>query len=105
MSYNKEERTMGATIIEVGNEKAVKKYSAFLAVDTPRQSYWSRKFMGEGENASMPLQRLTDLENTAGDLISFDLSMQLKMQPVEGRAVLENKEEGLQFYTDSLYID
>lgn len=96
---------MGATIIEVGNEKAVKKYSAFLAVDTPRQSYWSRKFMGEGENASMPLQRLTDLENTAGDLISFDLSMQLKMQPVEGRAVLENKEESLQFYTDSLYID
>ena len=71
---------MGATIIEVGNEKAVKKYSAFLRLIRP-VSYWSRKFMGEGENASMPLQ-LTDLENTAGDLISFDLSMQLKMQPV-----------------------
>ena len=96
---------MSATIIGVGDSKAVKKFSAFLAVDTPRKSYWSRKFMGDGEAASMPLQRLTELENSAGDLITFDLSMQLSMQPIEGRAVLENKEEGLQFYTDSLYID
>ena len=73
---------MAATIIGVGDDKAVKKFSAFLAVDTPRKSYWSRKFMGDGETASMPLQRLTELENTAGDLITFDLSMQLSMQPV-----------------------
>ena len=73
---------MGQTIIGVGDDKAVKKYSAFLAVDTPRKSYWSRKFMGDGENASMPLQRLTDLESDAGDLITFDLSMQLSMQLV-----------------------
>lgn len=96
---------MGATIIGVGDAKAVKKFSAFLAVDTPKISYWSRKFMGDGENCSMPLQRLTELESAAGDLITFDLSMQLQMQPVEGSAILENKEEAMQFYTDSVYIN
>jgi len=96
---------MSQTIIGVGDAKAVKKYSAFLAVDTPRKSYWGRKLMGDGEAASMPLQRLTELESDAGENISFDLSMQLTMQPVEGDAILENKEEALQFYSDSVYID
>ena len=31
--------------------------------------------------------------------------MQLKMQPIEGDATLEGKEEDLKFYTDSVYID
>jgi hypothetical protein len=43
----------------------------------------------------------------AGDppAITYDLVMQLKMQPVEGDNTLEGKEEDLKFYTDSLYID
>ncbi len=96
---------MARTIIGLNDPKAVKKYSATLAVDVARTSYFSRKFMGEGEASSMPIQRLTHLENDAGEQIQFDLSMQLKMQPVEGDDVLEGKEEDLKFYTDAVYID
>jgi hypothetical protein len=72
---------MGQTIIGVNDAKAVKKFSAFLAIDVARESYFSRKFMGQ-EGASLPIQVVKDLESTAGDKVSFDLSMQLKMQPV-----------------------
>jgi N4-gp56 family major capsid protein len=96
---------MARTIVGLNDPKAVKKYSAFMAVDVAKKSYWSKKFMGEGEESSMPIQQLTDLETDAGEYISFDLSMQLRMQPVEGDDVLENKEEDLKFYTDGIYID
>jgi N4-gp56 family major capsid protein len=93
------------TIVGLGDAKAVQKFSAFLAVDTARKSYFSRKFMGEGVESEMPIQILRNLENDAGEKISYDLVMQLKMQPVEGDNTLEGKEEDLKFYTDSLYID
>lgn len=96
---------MAQTIVGLNDAKAVKKYSAFLAVDVGRKSYFSRKFMGVGEEASMPIQMLTELQNDAGEYISFDLTMQMKMQPVEGDDVLENKEEELKFYSDGVYID
>lgn len=95
---------MGQTIIGLNDPKAVKKYSAFLAVDVARDSYFSRKFMG-GKDSSMPIHNLKELESEAGDTISFDLSMQLKMQPVEGDTPLEGKEEDLKFYSDSVVID
>lgn len=96
---------MARTVIGLGDAKAVKKYSAFLAVDVPRVSYFGRKFMGEGEDSGMPIQRLTHLENDAGELITYDLSLQLTMQPVEGDDYLEGKEDKLKFYTDQVYID
>lgn len=96
---------MTQTIIGVNDPKAVKKFSAFLAVDTPKVGYWTRKFMGKGETSKMPVQTLTELENDAGDKISFDISMQMQMQPIEGDDILENKEEDLNFYTDSVLID
>jgi hypothetical protein len=64
--------------------KAVQRFSAFLATDTARKSYFNKKFMGDGPDAEMPIQMLRNLENDAGDKISYDLVMQLKMQPVEG---------------------
>ena len=96
---------MAQTVIPVGDPKAVKKYSAFLALDTPKKSWFTSRMMGYGETASMPIQMLNELENDAGEQISFDLTMQLKMQPVESDDVLENKEEDLKFYTDSVKID
>jgi len=95
---------MGQTIIGLNDPKAVKKYSAFLAVDVARDSYFSRKFMG-GPDSSMPIHIIKELESEAGDTVSFDLSMQLTMQPVEGDTPLEGKEEDLKFYTDSATID
>jgi N4-gp56 family major capsid protein len=96
---------MGKTVVGAGDPKAVKKFSAFLAVDVGRKSYWNKKFMGVGEEAQTPIQTLPHLENDAGDQISYDLVAQLKMKPVQGDAVLRGKEEDLKFYTDQLYID
>ena len=96
---------MAKTLVGVGDPKAVKKYSAFLAVDVGRKSYFNKKFMGVGEEAQTPLQTLPHLENDAGDQISYDLVMQLKMKPIQGDATLRGKEEDLKFYSDSLYID
>ncbi len=96
---------MPRTIVGAGDAKAVKKYSAFLAVDTSRKSYFNKKFMGVGEDAQTPLQTLPHLEQDAGDTISYDLVMQLKMKPIQGDNTLRGKEEDLKFYTDSLLID
>jgi N4-gp56 family major capsid protein len=96
---------MARTIVGLNDPKAVKKYSAFLAVDVGRKSYFNKKFMGKGVEAQTPLQMLTSLENDAGDTVSYDLVMQLRMQPVEGDNTLEGKEEDLKFYSDSVVID
>lgn len=91
---------MARTIIGLNDAKAVKRWSGLLAVDTARKSYFTKKFMGVGEDSSMPIQMLPVLENDAGEQITYDLSIQLRMQPVEGDDVLEGQEEALLFYTD-----
>lgn len=96
---------MAKTIIGLNDAKAVKKFSVGLAVDTAKKGYFSKKFMGKGEEASMPIQMLPHLESDAGEQITYDLSLQLKMEPVEGDDILEGKEEDLKFYTDNVYID
>lgn len=96
---------MAKTLVGVGDAKAIKRYSAFLAVDVGRKSYFNKKFMGVGEGAQTPLQTLPHLENDAGDQISYDLVMQLKMKPIQGDSNLRGNEEDLKFYTDSLLID
>lgn len=96
---------MARTIVGLNDPKAVKKCSGLLAVDVPNKSFFGSRMMGEGENSEMPIQRLTDLETAAGEQITFDLSMQLVEEPVEGDNTLEGTEEDLSFYTDSIYID
>ena len=96
---------MAQTILGLNDAKAVKRYSGLLAVDTAKQGYWSRKFMGSGPTANAPVHQLLELANDAGEQITYDLSMQLAMQPIEGDNVLEGKEEELKFYSDTVYID
>jgi N4-gp56 family major capsid protein len=93
------------TLIGVNDPKAIKKQSAFLAVDMAKKSYITSRLMGVGQDSSMPCQMLKELESDAGEYISFDLLMQMTMQPREGDQVLENFEEDMKFYTDGLYID
>jgi hypothetical protein len=73
---------MAQTIIGLNDAKAVKRYSGNLAVDVGRKGYFTRKYMGKGEVPTRPIWQLTDLEADAGEQITFDLSMQLNMQPV-----------------------
>jgi N4-gp56 family major capsid protein len=96
---------MARTIVGLNDPKAVKRYSAFLAVDTARVSYFNRKFTGVGPDSGMPIQMLPQLENDAGEQITYDLSVQLRQAPIEGDDKQEGTEEALKFYTDSIYID
>lgn len=94
---------MPATNIPFGDAKAQKKWSTSLFLDTVKRSYFDRKFVGTDENKV--IQRLTDLEQEAGDTISFDLSLQLRGRPTTGDNRLEGSEEQLRFATDTITID
>lgn len=94
---------MTATVVAFGDPKAAKKWSANLAVDTRKKSYWENRFIGVDDNSI--IQRKTELESDAGDTISFDLCVQMRNKPTYGDARLEGKEESLKFYTDQVIID
>ncbi|MFX5777164.1 DUF4043 family protein, partial [Acinetobacter baumannii] len=47
----------------------------------------------------------TDLEQEAGDTISYDLSVQLSGGVIEGDQKAEGKGEKLDFFTDKVFID
>ena len=94
---------MSQTVIAFGDPKAQKKWSANLAVDTRKKSYFENRFIGTDDNNI--IQRKTELETDAGDTISFDLCVQMRARPTYGDARLEGKEESLKFYTDQVIID
>jgi len=96
---------MPRTIVGLGDAKAVKRWSGQLAVDVAKKSYFNKKFMGVGVDSSMPIQVLEQLESDAGDNIDFDLSLQLRMAPIEGDSKLRGNEEDLKFYSDNLFVD
>lgn len=93
------------TIIGVGDPSAVKRFSAMLFVDQCREGYWSNRFMKKGADAMVPVQILTELENDAGDTITYDLFAQARGKPVFGDERLKGKEEPLKKYNDSISID
>lgn len=94
---------MTATLIGVNDAQAVKVWSADLHVDVSRASYWTRKFMGRGDN--LPIQIKTELENDAGDEIKFDLSVAISGNLIEGDNRRAGSESELKFYQDSVKID
>lgn len=94
---------MSSTIVAFGDAKAQKKWSANLAVDTRKKSYFENRFIGTDDNSI--IQRKTELETDAGDTISFDLCVQMRNKPTYGDARLDGKEESLKFYTDQVIID
>lgn len=94
---------MTMTVVAFGDPKAQKKWSANLAVDTRKKSYFENRFIGTDDNNI--IQRKTELESDAGDTISFDLCVQMRNRPTYGDQRLEGKEESLKFYTDQVKID
>jgi N4-gp56 family major capsid protein len=94
---------MTQTVIPFGDPKAVKRWSADLAVDVRKKSYFEQRFIGTSENAV--IQRKTELESDAGDTIDFDLSVHLRGKPTYGDNRVEGKEENLRFYGDKVMID
>jgi N4-gp56 family major capsid protein len=94
---------MSQTVVAFGDVKAQKKWSANLAVDVVKKSYFEGKFIGTDDNSI--IQRKTELESDAGDRISFDLCVQMRGEPTYGDRRLEGKEEQLKFFTDEVSID
>lgn len=91
------------TVIPFGDPKAQQKWSAALAQDTLAKGYFTKKFIGKGDNNI--IEQKTELESEKGDLISFDLSVQLRGKPTQGDARVKGSEENLRFYTDQVRID
>jgi N4-gp56 family major capsid protein len=96
---------MSQTIVGVNDAKAVKRFSPALAVDAARKGQWTRKWMAKGPTATRPIHGLSDLEGEKGEQISFDISMQLNAQPIEGDDEARGKGEKLFFYSQVVYID
>jgi N4-gp56 family major capsid protein len=96
---------MSRTLIGVGDRQAVQKLGNILSVEQVKASYFQSKFMGEGQGARKPIQRVKDLESESGDNITIDLLMPMRMEPVIGDETLDGKEEALRYYTDKVMID
>lgn len=94
---------MATTQFGTTDPKTQKKWSATLAVDQAKKSYFEARFIGTDDNNI--IQRKTELESEAGDRVSFDLVVQLRNQPTFGDGKLEGKEEALKFFTDEVIID
>lgn len=90
------------TIVGVNDTKAVRHWSAVLAVDTKKDVYFSR-FTGEGENNI--IEEKVELTEDAGDTIQFDLSMRIRGGMTYGDNIVEGKEQALTFYQDEVKID
>jgi len=93
------------TLIGVNDPQAVKKWASLMAVAINKASYWAKKFVGEGKDARLPIQRIDDLESGAGDEVTVDLLMPMNMEPLIGDETLDGKEQPLKYFTDRLRID
>ncbi|GHC72659.1 hypothetical protein GCM10007320_08680 [Pseudorhodoferax aquiterrae] len=93
------------TLVGVGDPQAVKKWASLMAVAINKASYWAKKFVGEGKDARLPIQRIDDLESGAGDEVTVDLLMPLNMEPIIGDETLDGKEAPLKYFTDRMRID
>jgi len=94
---------MTATTLNWGDTRAQKKWSATLATQVNRNSYFNKKFVGKGENNI--IEEKMDLASDAGDRVSFDLSVKLRQKPTFGDARVKGKEENLRFFSDEVVID
>ena len=91
------------TIVASNDPKTVKKWRSNLMRDTFSKSYFNNRFVNNTDQAV--IQQLKDLENEAGDTVSFDLNAQLRGKPTYGDNKLQGKAEALRFYTDTVKID
>ena len=92
-------------MVGLNDAKAVKRFSSSLTVDAARKGQWTSKWMGGGPTATQPIYSVPDLENQRGEQVSFDISMQLNSQPIEGDDEARGKGEKLFFYSQVVYID
>lgn len=97
---------MAESTVRVNDPKAIKRWSAKLAVDVARESFWQSKMMSAGADPVTPVEKKTELEKKkSGDQISYELSLQMRMKPVRGQEKLAGREDKLRWSTANVYID
>lgn len=94
---------MARTAILPTDPAAVKVWSAQVAIDAKKKSFWDK--MTGGEDSALPVVAKTDLESGAGDEVTTTLIAKLRGQPVEGDEKLTGREKKLSHYTHKMRID
>lgn len=94
---------MSRTSILPTDPAAVKVWSAKIAIEAQKKSFWAK--MTGGEDAAMPVVTKTDLESGPGDEVTTTLIAKLRGKPIEGDEKGEGREQKLSHYTHKMRID
>lgn len=94
---------MARTNILPSDPAALKVWSAKIAIDAKKKSFWDK--MTGGEDASMPVVAKTDLEAGPGDEVTTTLIAKLRGKPIEGDEKGEGREQKMSHYTHKMRID
>ena len=93
---------MAVTAFGTNDDQTVKIWSS-LTMREALKSTMMYKIMGTDKRAVV--QKLTNLEKSAGDVIKYDLLMQMTGAGVVGDNRMRDNEEALVYYQDSITID
>ena len=93
---------MAVTAFGTNDAQTVKIWSTLTLREALKATLFS-KIMGSGKTAI--LQKLTELEKSAGDQIKYDLLMQMTGAGVTGDNRMRDNEEALVYYQDTVNID
>lgn len=93
---------MAITAFGTNDDRTVKIWSQLTFREALKSTLFN-KFLGTGKRAI--IQRLTELENQAGDQVKFDLLMQMGNDGITGDNRMRGNEEALTYYQDSVVID
>jgi N4-gp56 family major capsid protein len=93
---------MAVTAFGTNDPQAVKLWST-VTMREALKATMAKKLMGTNKRSI--IQRLTELEKSAGDTIKYDLLMQMTGAGVEGDNRMRDNEEALVYYQDSVAID
>lgn len=97
---------MGKTVIAASDARAVRRWAGAIFTSSMRASFWVKNMMSrDKEDANAPVQIVTDLEQSAGDNVTYTMYAQLGGQPVYGDDVVEGNEASLDGYTDNVSIN
>jgi N4-gp56 family major capsid protein len=93
---------MAVTAFGTNDAQTVKLWSSMTLREALKATMFS-KIMGTGKRAI--IQRMSDLEKTAGDEIKYDLLMQMTGAGVKGDNRMRDNEEALVYYQETIKID
>ena len=105
---------MSKTVIGTSDLITVKHYSAGVFMEVVPQSFFLSKFIGpiqkigkyrQESSPDYPIQMITNLENEAGDAVSYDLFYRAKGIPIIGDNILRGNEMNLSWASDTVNID